>query len=187
MKQILASAAFVALMAGSGAVFAGDPGSAIFNITGEVGSITNLPTPTPGTGTNASASGNTVNIQDLADPTTAKLKDSSIAFTFSNVNTNYAAKIGLYSSNGGLKNGSLLNLPYKAVAAATTNTSLNNTCVIPGLTATSHTCVSPATTGAILVSETITLTISTDDADYANPLPAGTYTDTLTLKIGTNV
>ncbi len=181
MKKLLASAAFVAMAVASGSVYAGDPGAAALNITGDVGATTYLPNPTTtGTPTNANLNGNTVTIATLADDH-AHPKASSISVQYSNVVTNYPANIGLFAVNNTLTNGTD-NIPYEAQASTSTASLDTGVCTFDS----SDPVCKTTGSGEELTDDTVTVTITTA-ANSGVTVSPGTYSDTLTLKIGTTL
>jgi hypothetical protein len=173
----IASTALLILMATN--AMAIEPGVSAITITGSVPPITYMPPPKEiGSSVNASLSGSTVTIAELADDS-AHQKASNITIEFTGLTTNYAAKVGLYSASNGLTNGEFT-IPY--TAKAQTGTMVETpTCQFSGAPTT---CVSSQSSR--LEEVNLEVEIST----YVNGsqiVPAGTYTDTLTLKVGASL
>jgi hypothetical protein len=183
LSGTLTAAAFCAVLTVPHAAFATEPGVSEITITGAVPPITNLPTPTQSGGSqNATFSGNAVSIQELADAS-AHLKEAAITLLFENVTTNYPARIGVYSLNKGLKSGNTL-VKYQATVESAPDLSFD--CVFDGIISQ---CLSNITQSKIFRLDKITLDISTvvDQSTASAILPHGTYSDTLTLKVGTTL
>jgi hypothetical protein len=177
----LTAAAFCAVLAVPHAAFALEPGVSDITITGVVPSITYLPPPIQdGTSPTASFSGNAVTITELVDAS-AHVKAASISLKFEDVSTNYPAKISLSSINKGLISGQKI-ITYQASAESL---GISVECTFNGSTSK---CISGGD-AKIFQSEDITLEISTvvNSSTTAEVLPAGTYSDTLTLKVGTTL
>jgi len=180
----ITAAAFCAVLAVPHAVFAAEPGLSAITITGAVPPITHLPAPTQlGDSQNASfsAGSNAVTVTELADPS-AHVKAASITLKFEDVSTNYSARIGLYSSNKGLKSGGKI-ITYQATADAP---GISLGCTFDGATSQ---CLSNIAQAKIFDREDITLEINTvvNASTTAEILPEGIYSDTLTLKVGTTL
>jgi hypothetical protein len=175
----LTAAAFCAVLTVPHAVFAAEPGLSAITITGAVPPITYLPDPTQlGNGDNASFSGHAVTIAELAD-SSAHVKAASITLKFDDVSTNYPARIGLSSKYNGLKSGEKI-ITYQATAVST---GISLDCTFP---AAASQCLSDIGQAKTFDREDITLEISTsaDTSPTSEVLPAGIYSDTLTLKVG---
>jgi hypothetical protein len=178
----LTAAAFCAVLTVPHAVFAAEPAASNITITGAVPPITHLPPPAQdGQADNASFSGNAVTITELADPS-AHVKAASISLKFEDVSTNYPARIGLYSLHKALKfDGNLVT--YQATASAS---GITLSCTFDGATSQ---CLSNIGQARVFDREDITLDISTVVTPTTTEaiLPPGTYSDTLTLKVGASL
>ena len=180
--------AIFALTLLTSAAMAQDSASTQITVTGTAPKVCVLSTPvTTGTATNATFASNSINITQFIDPATALVTPSSLSLQFPNTLCNYSATVSLKSQSGGLvstnastvANGSgafLQNVPYIANASWGTFNLALDTSTSKGAAVTASNVTSGATAG------NLTLTIAT--VASSQPVPQGTYQDTLTLKIG---
>lgn len=188
MKKFLATTALVALAVASGPAFADSSDSTKITITGvaeEVCSIPSAPTITGATGS-PGAETSTVTIADLANPTNAQLYDNTIMLKYENVICNYAANVGIGTTNGGLSyTGTVTDLTGDFATNINYRGSANFADAGPSfVTAGSATSANVSTTGAAV--DTLLIQIDQMDAD-GKPLLNGTYTDTITVRVGATV
>ena len=180
------SAAIFAVLMAPNAAFAvdpadlqGNPGTSSINISGSVPAITYLPAAPISVDPpiNASLAGNAVTITELADAS-AHTNSSYITLGFENVTTNYPAKIGLFSVNKALKNGAYF---VSYTAQATTTGLTTPLCNFSGGVVDCK-----SSNAVILDAATIEIEIKTI-TDATQILPAGIYSDVLTLKVGSSL
>jgi hypothetical protein len=199
MKRILFAAAAIAALGFNSSAFAAPSGSADVTMSGTVAPTCTLGAPTASAQTNATttpgAATSTVALT-LADSTTAALNAGGFTLTYAGM-CNYAHNVGIKAANGGLLNASAVaNAPvansgtfvqrigYTATAAwagqsaavpgATTSTSVATG--VAAATVAQNTAVAGSNAGDLV----LTVAIAAD----SNPVVAGAYSETLTLKIG---
>ncbi len=180
------AALFTAALCGE--ALAQDSGSAQFTITGTAPNICVLPAPVAtGAANNATYASNTITLTQLVNPTTALVNASSLTVQFPNTLCNYPANVSLSSKSGGLVAGNgatiaggsgtfLQNVPYAVTASWGSFSLVLDTATSNGNTLTVSKPVGGANAG------NLSLNFSTQASTL--PVAQGTYTDTVTVKIG---
>lgn len=188
MKKLLASASVIAFMVVSSSAFAADDATTDIIIEGTAEEVCQIPSgPVQQSATNASAAGNVVTLDDFIDDIDATVNAASITLQFENVMCNYAAKLSLESASGGLAQQT-----GGSTAVSGSGSFLNHVNYTAG--AVWGTVTAPATlttgTGGVVTEQNagganladLDVTIST--ADGSTPVLEGSYSDTLTVKVG---
>lgn len=199
MKKILGTmAAIAALALGCGAAMADDPGTKQLSLSGTVPKSVSVPATSSGEGNvNATVNGsnNSVSFTALVNTDLTVKSDTTAVIAYPEVTTNTSMKISLTSTNGGLvrpltgsetvPDGFTNTIDYQASARITlgdTNTDTEALFVTPTN--------STAVTGSLPPFSEKTITV---DVRYMTPrvsgakLMEGTYSDTLTLRIGSDL
>ncbi len=173
----------------SGAAFAANPVVKELSLGGTVKTVAIFPSePTPAEGAqNATMNGGHITITDLADQDLHP-QTTTISVEYKNVTMNYKAKIGLYSSNNGLRSdgtppdGFVNRVNYTAAVAAG---DLQYVTLTTGGEDSTKSEVTDALQDPI---NDGTLTVDINIASDASVrLMEGEYSDTLQLKIGTDL
>ncbi len=202
MKKLILAASAIAAMIGSN-VLADASQSTSVTIGGSVTPTCIMTTPTFAAATNASsvllvgpAGTSAVTIPNLADSATAALNSSDFKLTYSDSYCNYAHTVGIKATNGGLVDSGTGNDPvagsgdfvrrigYNSIVswagqdidgpnpATSVSTDLGDATKTSAI----NTSIAGANRGALVLHVVV--------PSNPNPVIAGSYTETLTLKIG---
>lgn len=197
MKKIVAAvAATVALGIGCGVAFAEDPISKSLEMSGTVNEIGSLSGLTIDAGANVTTSGSTVNITTMAMANAAP-KPFDFTASFDMV-TNYNAKVKLFSARGGLRtSGVPINTSYTNYVEYTANAYVGSATepVADTLLVANKALDAPISSEAsqefVAFSGKLSILVTAEaglgTGNNEKKLIAGTYSDTLTVKVGSNL
>lgn len=200
MKRILFAAAALAAIGFNTSAMAAASASATVAMSGPVDPTCTLGTPVASATTGAVATpgaSNTGVALTLANASTAALEASGFTLTYAGM-CNYAHSVGIKATNGGLLNASAVaNAPIAGTFVQRVGYTASAawggvTAAVPGATtstsaATGVAAAMIAQQSAVAGSNLGDLVLTVAIAADANPVVAGTYSETLTLKIGATI
>lgn len=170
------------------AALAVDHGSHNFDMGGEAVPICQMPAPTTSSTNNASFDGSKLSIAELLDENTAMVKASEVIISYPGTMCNWAATLSVASANGAMirtsgtdtavaGSGQFLDRIHYTVNVQWGQISIDNfnTALLTG-----DRKISKATGGA----NRADLIVTVRTAEGNTPVLNGTYTDTLTVKVG---
>lgn len=199
MKRILFAAAALAAFGFNTSAMAADSATATVTMGGTVADTCTLQAPTfaatTGAPTNTATTNTSTVALSLADSTTAQLKASGFTLTYAGM-CNYAHQVGIKATNGGLLNATpvapvggtfVQRIGYTASAVWATKTVAVPGAITSTVSATGEIAAQAAVHEAVIGSNQGDLVLTVGIAAVATPVVAGTYSETLTLKIGATI